>query len=106
MVVFCVATAVGFLCPPPQSTTTLRSRLFAAAPPPEEEEDEESKFEDMRELFMEAIEADGGKGAVPQKTASLYDLNDAQFLTLMRQRLGEEDFNRVFKDPRVDFDMR
>jgi len=75
-----------------------------------DDEDDDAKSSDldaMRELFLEAVEAEPGASTIANlKTASLFDLNDVQFKMLMRERLGEADYNKVFKDPRVDgFDV-
>ena len=67
---------------------------------------EEDDMDAMRELFLEAVEAEGGKSAVSQlKSASLFDLNDAEFKLLMKQRLGDADYNAIFNDWRVDLDV-
>ena len=58
--------------------------------------------EDMRQLFAKA--ADDAPKA--KKTGSLNDLDDVSFKMLMYKRLGQLDFDRIFKSPRVDWDIK
>jgi len=61
--------------------------------------------EDMTSIFHEAANAEGSMGTIKKDTGSLDDLDDVTFKMLMMKRLGKEDFNRIFKGPRVDMEM-
>lgn len=58
----------------------------------------------LRELFLEAVKEDGPVG--DHTAASLMDLDDAQFKMLMMRRLGKEDYDRIFNNPRVEWEIR
>lgn len=72
-------------------------------------EDDDTDMDALRELFVEAVQkADGGAqlGMVgDEKTASLEDLDEAHFKLLMLRRLGQDDYNKIFRNPRVDLEI-
>ena len=62
--------------------------------------------EDMRTLFHEGLAAEGDAPPTLAKSAgSLADMDDASFKLLMWKRLGQNDFDRIFKGPRVEFEI-
>ena len=61
--------------------------------------------EDMKRVFREGAKAEGG-GAGLKDASSLGDLDDASFKLLMWKRLGQNDFDRIFKGPRVEFEIK
>lgn len=72
-------------------------------------DDDETDAHTLREMFVEAVQnASGGAqlGKVgDEKTASLDDLNEAQFKLLMLRRLGQDDYDKIFRHPRVDLEV-
>ena len=62
--------------------------------------------EDMKRIFREGAEAEGGAAGLKDDASSLGDLDDASFKMLMWKRLGQNDFDRIFKGPRVEFEIK
>ena len=54
----------------------------------------------------EKLAAEGDAPPTLAKSAgSLADMDDASFKLLMWKRLGQNDFDRIFKGPRVEFEI-
>lgn len=124
VLVICVlAIGVGGFLLPASRTTRYVALLVASASQPESSEtdhlvalgdddemDEEVDVAALRELFVEAVQQSSGGASVGslgnKKTASLDDLDEAQFKLLMLRRLGQEDYDRIFKHPRVEVEVR
>ena len=52
------------------------------------------------------LAAEGDAPPTLAKSAgSLADMDDASFKLLMWKRLGQNDFDRIFKGPRVEFEI-
>lgn len=62
--------------------------------------------EDMQTIFHESVKAEGGASVVSKDTGSLNDMDDASFKMLMWKRLGQNDFDRIFKSPRVELEIK
>ena len=63
--------------------------------------------EDMKTIFHEGLKSEGGRvpATVKNDAGSLADMDDAAFKMLMWKRLGQADFDRIFKNPRVEFEL-
>ena len=62
--------------------------------------------EDMRTIFHGGLAAEGDPPPALAKSAgSLADMDDASFKLLMWKRLGQNDFDRIFKGPRIEFEI-
>ena len=60
----------------------------------------------MKTLFHEGVSKEGGLATIKKETGSLADMDDASFKMLMWKRLGQQDFDRIFSGPRVEFDIK
>ena len=62
--------------------------------------------EDMRTIFHGGLAAEGdAPPALAKSAGSLADMDDASFKLLMWKRLGQNDFDRIFKGPRIEFEI-
>lgn len=100
--VACLETCVrAFVIPSKPCTVPRQFSLKAAEPMNDEEEEEDVDIDTLRELFAEAV-----KDSPDKSLSSLGDLGDAEFKMLMRRRLGEQDYNKIFNHPRVEFEIK
>ena len=73
----------------------------------DDDDDEPLDAEALRELFVEAVQQGDTSISLlgDETTASLDDLDEAQFKLLMLRRLGQQDYDRIFKHPRVELEL-